>query len=149
MLQQRNAFTFVVGLGLWLTVALAAAAAMLSFTDQVSAQDSSTSFTLSTPTLSANATANGIELSWTAVTDAVCYELWTWTSADGWQQLGGDSLTGTSYTHTDATSGITHPMPFTAIGRQAGDAIQAIESRRSMHEQGSLPQDVTKPTAVL
>ena len=115
MLRQRNALTFVVGLSVWPAVVVLAAAAMLSFTDQVSAQQGSTSSTLSTPTLTANATANGIDLSWTAVTDAVRYELWTWTNTDGWQQLGGDNLTGTSYSHTDATDGTTYHYAVRAV----------------------------------
>ena len=60
------------------------------------------------PTLTAQATANGIELSWTAVSDAVRFELWSWTSTDGWQQLGDDGLTGTTYVHGDAAAGTTY-----------------------------------------
>ena len=76
MLRQRNALTFVVGLGVWLAVFLSAATAILSFTDQVSAQQSSTESMLSTPTLSAQAGENRVDLSWTAVTGAARYELW-------------------------------------------------------------------------
>ena len=115
MLRQRNGTSFLVGLCVWLAVVLLAFVAIFRFTGQVSAQQGSTSSTLSTPTLGANATANGIELSWTAVTDAVRYELWTWTSADGWQQLGGDSLTGTSYSHTDAAEGTTYHYAVRAV----------------------------------
>ena len=115
MLRQRNGTSFLVGLCVWLAVVLLAFVAIFRFTAPASAQQGSTSSTLSTPTLSANATANGIELSWTAVTDAVRYELWTWTNADGWQQLGGDGLTGTSYSHTDAAAGTTYHYAVRAV----------------------------------
>ena len=92
MLRQRNALTFVVGLGVWLAVVLLAATAILSFTDQVSAQQSSTESMLSTPTLSAQAGENRVDLSWTAVTGAARYELWAWTSAGGWQRLDEGTL---------------------------------------------------------
>ncbi|MYC21146.1 MAG: fibronectin type III domain-containing protein, partial [Caldilineaceae bacterium SB0662_bin_25] len=49
-----------------------------------------------------------MELSWTAVTGAVRYVLWEWGSANEWRQIGGDSLTGTSYTHTDVVAGTTY-----------------------------------------
>ena len=108
MLRQRNALTFVVGLGVWLAVVLLAATAILSFTDQVSAQQSSTESMLSTPTLSVQAGENRVDLSWTAVTGAARYELWAWTSAGGWQRLDEGTLTATTYSHTELTAGTTY-----------------------------------------
>ena len=35
------------------------------------------------------------------MTGADRYELWVWTSAGRWQQIGGDNLTDAAYTHTD------------------------------------------------
>ena len=35
-----------------------------------------------------------VGLSWTAVTGAERYELWAWTSTDGWQQIGGSRVHG-------------------------------------------------------
>ena len=61
---------------------------------------------LAAPELTAQASEGAVELSWEAVQDAARYELLTWWDAEtGWQPLGGDSLTGTSYTHTTVTPG--------------------------------------------
>ena len=107
MPRQRNRMPFMVGLSVWSAVVMLAVAAILYFTDLVSAQQTSTS-TLSAPVLTAQAEEGMIELSWTAVTDAARYELWTWNSADGWQRLDDDSLTGTTYRHADLTLGTTY-----------------------------------------
>ncbi len=111
MLRQRNSMPFLAGLGVWLAIA-----ALFLYTNLASAQDDSTSAPLSTPTLSANAIANGIELSWTAVTGAVRYELWTWTSADGWQQIGGSNLSGTTFTHNGVVAGTTYNYAVRSVG---------------------------------
>ena len=105
MPRQRNRMPFMVGLSVWSAVVMLAVSAILYFTDLVSAQQTST---LSVPVLSAQAEEGKIELSWTAVTDAARYELWTWNSADGWQQLDDDSLTGTTYRHAGLTVGTTY-----------------------------------------
>ena len=61
------------------------------------------------PTLTAQATgADTIDLSWNDVDDAVSYDLWAWDSVDEWRQLGGGTLTGTSYSHSPLTSGTTY-----------------------------------------
>ena len=58
------------------------------------------------PSLTATAVEGGVDLSWEAVPDATRYELTTWWDAGtGWQPIGGDSLTGTSYTHATVTAG--------------------------------------------
>ena len=64
--------------------------------------------TLSVPTLTAVGGESAVQLSWTTVSDAVHYELWTWTSAGGFQQLDDGALTGTTYSHTGLTSGTTY-----------------------------------------
>ena len=70
MSKQRSAANLAVGLSAWLAVILLTAAAVLSFTDQTAAQQGSTDSTLSAPTLTAEAGADGVELSWTAVPGA-------------------------------------------------------------------------------
>ena len=64
-----------------------------------------TASALAVPALAAQATAGGVALSWGAVPNAVRYELVTlWDTGSGWsgwQPIGGNDLTGTSYTHTD------------------------------------------------
>ena len=60
---------------------------------------------LSAPSLAARAAAYAVELSWDAVTGAVRYALWSWTKIGGWQQIGGDNLTTTSFRHTGLAGG--------------------------------------------
>ena len=108
MLRQRDAFTFLVALSVWLALVLLAVTAILSLTAQAWAQQTSTASTLSAPSLSAQAGEGGVDLSWTEVSGAARYELWAWDSVNEWQQIGGDSLTGTSYAHTDVIAGTTY-----------------------------------------
>ncbi|MYC20918.1 MAG: hypothetical protein F4X62_05470 [Caldilineaceae bacterium SB0662_bin_25] len=68
------------------------------------------------PNLSAQATARGVELSWEALPNAVRYELLTWWDlSTGWRPIGGDSLTGTSYTHTSVVAGTLYHYSIRAI----------------------------------
>ena len=68
----------------------------------------STVSSLSKPVLTAEAGESAVQLTWTAVTGAERYVLMAWTSADGWQQIGGDNLTSTNYSHTGLTVGTTY-----------------------------------------
>ena len=72
MFQQRNISKALRGPGGLSAVALLAVAAVLIYANLVWAQQGSTEATLPAP----------------AVTGAERYELWVWTSADGWQQVG-------------------------------------------------------------
>ena len=68
------------------------------------------------PKLSAQATTRGVELSWEALPNAVRYELLTWWDlGTGWRPIGGDNLTGTSYTHTSAVAGTEYYYSIRAI----------------------------------
>ncbi len=104
MLQQPNIVTVLRSPAGWLSVAFLTVAAFLLYTSMASAQQTSTEATLSAPGLTLDASEDAIELSWTAVIGAKRYELWVWTSADGWQQIGGDNL---NETHTDVAVGTT------------------------------------------
>lgn len=78
----------------------------------------------SVPDLTARATERGVELSWEAAAGAVRYELLTWWDAGiGWQGIGGDSVTGTTYTHTDVRAGTTYYFSIRAVnaaGKSSG-----------------------------
>ena len=103
MFRRRPRSLFLAGQGVLLSVV-----AILLYTNPVSAQQASPGASqLTAPALTAAAAANAVELRWDAVSGAVRYELWTWWDAEtGWQQIGGDSLTGaSSYTHTGVTAG--------------------------------------------
>ena len=80
----------------------------------------------SAPALTAEATENAIKLSWTAVTEAVRYELWVWDSVNGLQQIGGDNLTGTSYTHTDVTVGTNYHYTIRAVNADGETSAWSI-----------------------
>ena len=103
--------------GVWLAVILLAVAASLLYTNLVTAQESSTEATLSAPALTAEAGEGegAVELRWEAVTGAVRYELLVWTSADGFQDIGGDNLTGTTYSHTGLAAGTTYYYTVRAV----------------------------------
>ena len=62
--------------------------------------------TLSKPVLTAEAGEGAVKLIWTTVTGAQRFVLMVWTSA--WQQIGGDDLTGTNFSHTGLTVGTTY-----------------------------------------
>ena len=115
MLHPRNVSTVLRGPGGWLAAALLATAAFLVYANLVWAQQTSTETTAPAPSLTAEADNGTVELNWTAVTGAERYELWVWTSADGWLQIGGDNLTDTTYSHSGLTTGTTYHYTVRAV----------------------------------
>ena len=75
----------------------------------------STASTLSAPVLTAQAIEGAVKLSWEAVSGAVRYELYVWTSSGGWQQLDDGTLTGTTHTHSGLTVGTTYHYTVRAV----------------------------------
>ena len=75
------------------------------------------------PVITAQLVAGAVELSWEAVPGAARYDLWTWTTAEGWQQLDDGSLTGTTFSHIDLAAGTTYFYAVRAVNAagQAGD----------------------------
>ena len=63
---------------------------------------------LPTPVLTATASGTQTTVSWQPVTGADSYELWYWIDGSDWIQLGGGSLTATTFTHTGLTTGTTY-----------------------------------------
>ena len=108
MLRQRKMMKVLVSRRVWLAMAFLAIAPILYFANLASAQESSTTSTPSAPTLTALSVSGGIDLNWEAVQSAERYELWAWTSADGFQQLDDGAWTDTSYNHTGLTAGKTY-----------------------------------------
>ena len=70
-----------------------------------SAAQQPTPTVLAAPVLTAQPADNTIELTWTEVSGAIHYELWVWTTAADWVQLGGDNLTAPAFTHTGLDPG--------------------------------------------
>ena len=70
---------------------------------------------LTAPKLTASTKeGNAVELSWTSVSGAVRYELWTW-HGGGWEQLDDGALTGTTYSHTGLSAGTTYYYTVRAV----------------------------------
>lgn len=91
------------------------------------------------PTLTADAGEGEVELSWGAVEGAARYELWVWTSVDGFQQIGGVNLTGTSFTHADAVAGTTYYYAIRAVsaGGETGAWSQYVSATPAQAQQAS------------
>ena len=101
---------------LLLVVILATIAPLPLHTDNAIFAQTTTSADLATPALAAEATARGVVLSWEAVPDAERYELMAWwDEGTGWRRIGGDNLTGTSYTHTTVTAGTKYHYTIRAV----------------------------------
>ncbi len=81
---------------------------------------------LSAPLLIAAAAQSSVVLSWRAVAGAVRYELWVWDSVNEWQQLGGNTLAGTTYTHSDVTAGTTYYYQMRAVNAGGGTSAWSI-----------------------
>ena len=104
------------------------------------AQQSSPPSTPAAPELSAQTADVTIELTWTEVSGAARYELWTWWAEEtGWQQLGGDDLTADAYTHTGLAPGTTYYYQIRAV---AADGVTGEWSQRLS---ASLPGNLTAP----
>ena len=119
MLRNHHTVTSFIGITVWLAVVAAlAATGLLLLSTQASAQQDATESTLSTPTLTAQAGENGVELRWTTITGATRYDLYAWTSADGWWRIGGHNLAGASFTHTGVTDGTTYFYAVRAVNAE-------------------------------
>lgn len=93
--------------------------ATLTSTSTSTATPTATAAPLIAPVLTAEATEQGVVLSWEAAAGAVRYELATyWDAGTGWQGIGGNSLTGTAYTHTDVTPGTKYYYSIQALNAE-------------------------------
>ena len=91
------------------------------WSDYVSATGPAAATPAPTPTaaavgvLTAREHEKTVILSWTPVAGAARYALWVWEENAGWQQIGGDNLTSTAYTHTGLTVGTTYYYTIAAV----------------------------------
>ena len=70
------------------------------------------------PTLWAEAGEGRVDLNWTQPESAVRYELWAWTSADGWQQIDDGLLSAASYRHAGLAEGVTYFYSIRAVNAE-------------------------------
>ena len=91
------------------------------WSEQVSVTLSGASQALGAPILTVASTgATTVEVSWTSVSGAVTYQLWSWWNSDtGWQRLDDSSLTDTSFTDTEVTAGVTYYYIVAAVDSNA------------------------------
>ena len=101
------------------------------WSNQVSVNIPSATQTLSAPTVSATTSGtDSIVVSWNTVAGAVRYEIWAWQNGEiGWHRLDDGSLTGTQYSHTQLSSGITY---FYAVA-----GVDALSQRGTWSEYAS------------
>ena len=120
---------------------LLAAVAVLTFLP-ISAADAQTPAATATAALpdgselnlKARATERGVELSWEAAAGAVRYELITWWDQNlSWQAIGGDNLTGTTYTHTEGCGGDEVPVQHPRGERGGGSGPLGGEGLSDRH----------------
>ncbi len=111
---------------------------------------------LTAPTLTAQAAAGAVELRWEAVPGAVRYEIIvSWAGIAGWPQIGGDNLTGTSFTHTEVTTGTTYYYTIRAVnaGGEKSNWLQpypsAIVTESAVRKVDDLPSPTPTPTLTL
>ena len=107
---------------------------------------------LDAPELTAQAAAGAVQLNWTEVDTAVRYVLWSWWNEEaGWQQLGGDNLTATSYTHTELTVGTTYYYQMRAenAAGESSDYSQRVSATVTEAQQStSTPTPTPTPTSL-
>ena len=88
----------------------------------------STVFGLSQPVLSATGGGGAVQLSWTEVSGTLRYMLMVYTTANGWQRIGGDNLTGVSYRHSGLTAGTNYYYWVRAVNGSGEKSAWAVRT---------------------
>ena len=86
-----------------------------AWSEQVEATFDGRPSTLAPPILSAEATEGVVTLRWTPVSGGATYELWRWSSWDGWQRLDDGTLSATDYSHSGLPAGMTYYYGIRAV----------------------------------
>ena len=100
------------------------------------------------PVLTAEAKAGSVELRWAPVHGAVRYILMTWWDATiGWQDIGGDNLTATTFTHTTVVPGTTYHYTARAVN-DAGDITDWSTYASAVAQPAQSTTSTPTPTAI-
>ena len=119
-----------------LAALLLTVASILAPANPAAAQQTSTQSSLPAPNLTAQAAERAIELNWNAIDGAARYQLWAWSRANDWYQIGGDNLTATTFTHHGLNPGATYYYQIQAVS--AGGEEGAWSDRISATVPGGL-----------
>ncbi len=99
------------------------------------------------PVLTAAAKAGSVELRWAPVHGAVRYILMTWwDAAVGWQDIGGDNLTATTFIHTAVVPGTTYHYTARAVN-DAGDITDWSTYATAVAQSAQATTSTSTPTA--
>ncbi len=131
--------------------AVAASGKTSDWSEQKSVTVSGSSQALAAPTLHAAASGpDTIDLSWNTVAGAVRYELWTWESVNGWQQLDDGNLTGAAYRHSILNAGTTYYYSIRALAADGppspwSEFVNATAPAHSSQTNTPTPTETTTP----
>ena len=123
---------------------------ILSSADPSVAQQTAPDSQLPAPALTAQATDDAVELRWQSVDRAVRYELRSWTEAGGWQQLGGENLTATTFNHTAPAPGLSYYYWVRAVdaaGQPGAWSQRESATLPETHSPAPTPTPTPTPTA--
>ena len=123
---------------------------ILSSADPSVAQQTAPDSQLPAPALTAQATDDAVELRWQSVDRAVRYELRSWTEAGGWQRLGGENLTATTFNHTAPAPGVSYYYWVRAVdsaGQPGAWSQRESATLTETHSPAPTPTPTPTPTA--
>ena len=140
------------GLTYYYTVAAVDAAGVFSdWSAQVQATLPASQHRLPAPSLSVTSTVTAtVVMSWSSVTGASSYQLWEWQNlATGWVQLDEGDLTATSFTRTQATSGLTYYYSVAAVDTHGAVGAWSQVVSVLVSEAPAIPDDTEERAALV
>ena len=99
------------------------------------------------PVLSAVAGTSQVHLSWNSIPGASRYELWAWDSEAGWEQIGGNDLTATSYQHVGVSDGVTYYYAVRAVAGSGSSGPWSQYAEATVGESSSTSTSTPTSTA--